>query len=151
MNLLASFTTFLSLFTIITAAPIDPVNEATHSAVSVLQKRFPVMCTPTGAGYCNFGIATYSPSGNFRLRDMYVYDRDCRGIGTRALDTDTGHLSVYSLLPWTVEVTVTKAGNIPEGYFWYAGRKTDLGKNLVCQSCPGLTDWVCCQAAFDCH
>ncbi|PWY90932.1 hypothetical protein BO70DRAFT_392601 [Aspergillus heteromorphus CBS 117.55] len=151
MNLLASLTAFLSLLSLITAAPADHVDEATHSAVSALQKRDPVMCTPTGDGYCNLGIATYSPSGTFRLREVYIYDRYCKEIGTRPLNNETGHVSVYSLLPWTVEVNVTEAGIIPGGYFWYAGRKTDLGKNMYCRNCSGLTDWECCQAAFDCH
>ncbi|PYI08798.1 hypothetical protein BO78DRAFT_416396 [Aspergillus sclerotiicarbonarius CBS 121057] len=153
---------FLTIFTLTTAHPTDPItaalNTAHNAASSIIQNTnanfphsLPMMCSPTGANYCNLGIATYAPSGNVKLREMYVYDRSCRGLGATPLSSDKGHLSVHSLLPWTVEVDVTGGGNKPDGYFWYAGRKTDLGRRMVCGECKGLRDWECCRVAFDCR
>ncbi|RAL10279.1 uncharacterized protein BO97DRAFT_456394 [Aspergillus homomorphus CBS 101889] len=109
------------------------------------------MCSPTGSGYCNLGIASYMPSSGTKIREVFVYDRYCRGLGARPFDSDTGKWTVYSLLPWTVELTVTGGGRVPDGSFMYAGRKTDLGKKMYCRECSGVGGWECCQVAFDCH
>ncbi|PWY96531.1 hypothetical protein BO94DRAFT_592378 [Aspergillus sclerotioniger CBS 115572] len=140
-----SHSPLLTILPLTTAHPTDPITAALNTAHDITSPTLqnipipipipphsplPVVCSPTGANYCNLGIATYAPSGSVKIREMYVYDRSCRGLGTTPFNFDKGHLSVQSLLPWTVEVDFTGGGNKPEGYFWYAGRKTDLGRNL---------------------
>ncbi|RAL06090.1 uncharacterized protein BO80DRAFT_450846 [Aspergillus ibericus CBS 121593] len=167
MNLLLPL---LAILNLTTAHPTDPItaalNTAHNAATSIIQNTpnppnininantpnlLPLMCSPTGTNYCNLGIASYAPSGSVKFREMYVYDRSCRGLGTTPINSDKGHLSVHSLLPWTVEVDVTGGAGQPDGWFWYAGRKTELGKGLVCGECKGLRDWECCRVAFDCR
>ncbi|EHA24031.1 hypothetical protein ASPNIDRAFT_39921 [Aspergillus niger ATCC 1015] len=145
-------------------AALDIAHDATQSAANIINSTPNIissaapynlvsdLCTPTGANYCNLGIATYAPNGRVQLRETYVYDRSCRGLGALPQSMDTGHWSLHSLLPWTVEVDVKGGGMKPEGDAWYAGRKTDLGKKMACKDCAGgLKDWQCCRVAFDCR
>ncbi|GKZ20246.1 hypothetical protein AbraIFM66951_001422 [Aspergillus brasiliensis] len=145
-------------------AALDVAHDATQSAPNIIHSTPNIippsapydlvsdLCTPTGANYCNLGIATYAPNGRVQLRETYVYDRSCRGLGALPQNLDLGHWSLHSLLPWTVEVDVKGGGKRPEGDAWYAGRKTELGKKMACKECVGgLKDWQCCRVAFDCR
>ena len=171
MNLLINLTTLSLLLPFTLAHPTNPLtaaldiaHDATQSAANIISSTPNIitssapydlvsdLCTSTGANYCNLGIATYAPNGRVQLRETYVYDRSCRGIGALPQSLDTGHWSLHSLLPWTVEVDVKGGGNKPEGDAWYAGRKIDLGKKMACKDCAGgLKDWQCCRVAFDCR
>ncbi|OOF94644.1 hypothetical protein ASPCADRAFT_131261 [Aspergillus carbonarius ITEM 5010] len=129
---LLTILTILTIFTLplTTAHPTDPITAALNTAHDITSSALqnippphsllPLMCSPTGANYCNLGIATYAPAGSVKIREMYVYDGSCRGLGSVPINLDKGHLSVHSLLPWTVEVDVTGGGNKPEGYFWFS-------------------------------
>ncbi|PYI19106.1 hypothetical protein BO99DRAFT_402938 [Aspergillus violaceofuscus CBS 115571] len=154
MKPLTTLVLLFSFLGLLAAAPTDLahfIDAATHLPLVDIPDHFPAMCSGTGSGYCNLGIASYIPSSGTKIRQAFVYDRYCRGLGARPFDSDTGKWSVYSLLPYTVELSITGGGRIPDGSFMYAGRKTDLGKKMYCRACSGLGDWECCQVAFDCH
>lgn len=106
-----------------------------------------VLCSPTGRESCNLNIRTWIPiaSAGYQ-RVAYVYDYSCREIGYKALGATSGHHSMYSELPWTIELDVTGGGFNPTGYFWYAGRKTELSD----QVCGHHGTQRSCRVAFRC-
>ncbi|OJJ99463.1 hypothetical protein ASPACDRAFT_1889025 [Aspergillus aculeatus ATCC 16872] len=141
MKPLTTLVLFFSFFGLLAAAPTDLahfIDAATHFPFVDIPDQFPAMCSGTGSGYCNLGIASYMPSSGTKIRQAFVYDRYCRGLGARPFDTDAGKWSVYSLLPYTVELSITGGGRIPDGSFMYAGRKTDLGK-MYCRRLQHLS------------
>lgn len=127
--------------------------EETQSPTSPLLARGDNYCSPTGPESCNFWIGSTIPLfGSGYQRWWKLFDHSCRGIGG-----DDGSLPVngpYSLtseLPYTIELTIESGGFTPNGYFWYAGRRTNLGDNMYCESCSGLTAMRCCRVAFRCR
>ncbi|RDH39413.1 hypothetical protein BDQ94DRAFT_165127 [Aspergillus welwitschiae] len=124
-------------------AALDIAHDATQSAANIINSTPNIissaapynlvsdLCTPTGANYCNLGIATYAPNGRVQLRETYVYDRSCRGLGALPQSMDTGHWSLHSLLPWTVEVDVKGGGIKPEGDAWRSSPGHTAGTNAT--------------------
>lgn len=107
------------------------------------------VCSPTGEGYCNFGIITQlpvSPSGF--IRGVRVYDRYCNEIGSMSSVSDNFDLS--SQLPYMILVRDFRGGFNPTGTFYYADGAYNIA-GAYCYDCgAGLEAKECCRLAFRC-
>lgn len=111
-------------------------------------------CSPTGPESCNFWLMTsIQLAGTDYQRWWGLYSHTCAKIGgfRWSLSAMSDEYSLRSALPHTIELSITGGGFRPSGYFWYSGRRTDLGKNMYCKSCSGIAASRCCRVAFQCY
>ncbi|CAI4212425.1 unnamed protein product [Parascedosporium putredinis] len=127
-------------------------EEQSESPANPLVARGDNYCSPTGAESCNFWIKTTIPIASSGFQRWWgLYSNSCAKIGGSAssLSVTSESWSLSSQLPYTIELTINFGGYTPGGYFWYAGRKTNLGSNMYCESCSGASR--CCRVAFQCR
>ncbi|CAI4214427.1 unnamed protein product [Parascedosporium putredinis] len=109
---------------------------------------------PTGPESCNFWLMTsIQLAGTDYQRWWGLYSHTCAKIGgfRWSLSAMSDEYTLRSALPYTIELSITGGGFRPSGYFWYSGRRTDLGKNMYCKSCSGIAASRCCRVAFRCY